>query len=129
MAAEGIATHGREGRSFFVLDPATGALVVETDLRSKFGNALRREAHCLQFRLDFRQPGPYLAEFRLQGRRAASQPAGEINRYLLELAINGHVKSPNTGRMSQYFTHRPTGAMAGCIKCWQSEKFIWIAGA
>ena len=49
VAPESVATHGRKGGSFFVLDPTTGALVVEANLRSKFGNALRREARRLQF--------------------------------------------------------------------------------
>jgi hypothetical protein len=82
VAPESVATHGRKGGSFFVLDPTTGALVVEANLRSKFGNALRREARRLQFRLYLCQPAPYLLKFRLQALRTALQLAGK-NAYSL----------------------------------------------
>jgi hypothetical protein len=92
VAPEGVTAHGRKDGSFFLLDPAAGALVVEADLRLKIGNALRRQTRRLQFRLNLSQSGPYLPKFHLQARSAASQLAGKINGNLLKFTINGHGK-------------------------------------
>ena len=81
------AKDGHKGRSGFITNPTTGALVVSPVLRMKVRKALKAKLRRMKFRLYFRLAVPYFSKIKLKCGNVAINIIRNLNCRLLYMFI------------------------------------------